>query len=237
MVNIATQLVGLTDSAGGTAPSPSQCFSLQPCHRFRAFTQSSKAVSHDWQARPLVQHGNVDDSVYVFPPAFQRNSKPQEIETVKMSTTRPNVATTSGDVLLASAAWKSVIDIALAAPAEVTMWHPPQQEEEEVDASYSAALDLYEFPPQVSVVPKIVMQMIQHQYLLGSLTTCGPPVWDTCSDSVREQQSQVAYPACGYARPSANLMEVLPTDLLQRADETAWSMEYPAGNKDGCLPR
>ena len=58
------------------------------------------------KARPLVQHGNVDDSVYVFHPAFQRNSKPPEIETWKMSTTRPSVATTSGDVLLTSAAWK-----------------------------------------------------------------------------------------------------------------------------------
>ena len=71
------------------------------------------------------------------------------------------------------------------------MWHPSQQEEQ-VDASYSAALDLYEFLPQVSVVPKIATQIIQHQYLLGPLTSCAPPVWDTCSDRIREQQSQMA---------------------------------------------
>ena len=52
--------------------------------------------------------------------------------------------------------------------------------------------ETHEFFLLVSVVHEIVTHIIQNQYLLGALTTSAPPVWDTCSDSVSEQQSKMA---------------------------------------------
>ena len=81
-------------------------------------------------------------------------------------------------------------------PAETSFspsLHILLRKENQVDASYSVSPDLretHEILPLVSVV-QIVTRIMQNQQLLGPLTTYAPLVWDTCSDSVRAQQSQM----------------------------------------------
>ena len=83
-------------------------------------------------------------------------------------------------------------------PAETsfsTSLHTLLRKEGQVDASHSVSPDLretHEILPLVSVLQEIVTQILQNQYLVGRLTTSAPPVWDTGSYSVREQQSQMA---------------------------------------------
>ena len=85
-------------------------------------------------AHPLVQHGNVDDSVYVFPPAFQRNSKPPGIRTRQMSTICATASQPPAETSFSPSLHERIqrshfsgTQNALTAPAHVTMQHSFQK--------------------------------------------------------------------------------------------------------------
>ena len=125
-------------------------------HHLNAFHCSHVTDEKDWlnprrpfrtigKARPIVQHGNVDDSVYVFPPAFQRISQPPGIQTRQMSTICAGV-TTSGDVVLTFARCCAVFlaHKALQLPLLMSQCNTILRKENQVDASYSVSPDIRE---------------------------------------------------------------------------------------------
>ena len=205
------QLVAPADSARVAAPSPSQRFSLQPCHRRRALPQSSKVPSHDWHSTPTCSTRKRRPLGVRLSYSFSRNSKPPGIQTRQMSTTRYSVATTSGDVILNFAPHPSqkrrpsrCIALCFARPSRDARNSPSSVSYADRDPDTSEPISSWS-------VNHFRATRLGHVQLQCSRATCG------------------------YAYPSEKLMQVLHIQLLQRADEMGWGLEHLAGNRDGCL--